>query len=80
MLYPCFATQDVVVSELDSVVDLCLPKPGLFIPGGEDLHGHTLSHPGAPPHLSIPPLTWLEQQHINNYQLQSSGFFLIVYI
>ena len=66
MLYSSLVTQDVVVSELDSVVDLGLPEPRLFVPGGEDLHSHTLTHPGAPPHLSVPPLTWLEQQHIHN--------------
>ena len=63
MLYPCFATQDVVVSELDSVVDLCLPEPGLLIPGGEDLDGHALALPLAAPHLAVAPFTCGRETH-----------------
>ena len=66
------------MSELDSVVDLGLPEPRLFIPGGEDLHGHALSHPGAPPHLSIPPFTLFGEQHNDNVTI--IRLFLIVYI
>lgn len=50
----CSRTQYVVMPELYRVVDLCLSEPRLFIPWGEDLDGHILPHPGAPPHLPIP--------------------------
>lgn len=53
----CSRTQYVVMSELHCVVDLRLSEPGLFIPWGEDLDGHILPHPGAPPHLPIPAFT-----------------------
>lgn len=53
-VYTRLRTQYVVMSELHCVVDFRLSEPRLFIPGGEDLDGHILPHPGAPPHLRIP--------------------------
>lgn len=46
------------MSEQHCVVDLRLPEPGLFIPRGEDLDGHTLAMPQAPPYLTIAALSW----------------------
>ena len=65
----CCRTQDVVVSQLHGVVNLCLSEPGLLVSGGEDLHSHTLPHPGSPPHLPIPAFTWRQRDTIT--QLQS---------
>ena len=45
-------SQDVLVSEQDGLINLCLPKPGPLVPGGEDLHRHILPSPLAPPHLT----------------------------
>lgn len=53
MIHPPSYTQDVVMPQLHRVVDLRLPEPGLFVPGGEDLDGHALPHPRPPPHLPI---------------------------
>lgn len=44
--------EDILVPEHDGLVDLGLPKPRAFLSGGEDLDGHLLSSPLAPPHLS----------------------------
>lgn len=44
--------QDVVVSQHDGLIDVCLPKPRPLVPGGEDLHGHVLPSPLPSPHLA----------------------------
>lgn len=38
------------------LVDLSLAEPRAFLPGGEDLNGHLLPAPLAPPHLAEAPL------------------------
>lgn len=43
--------QDVLVSEHDSLINLCFPEPGPLVPRGEDLNSNILSSPLAPPHL-----------------------------
>lgn len=47
--------QDVVMSEHDRLIDLCLTEPGSLVSRGEDLHRYILSPPLAPPHLSKAP-------------------------
>lgn len=51
-------TQDVLVSQQHSVVDLSLSEPGLLVSGGEDFDCDTLSLPLTPPHFTITALTW----------------------
>ena len=43
--------QDVLVSQHDCLINLCLTKPRPLVSGGEDLHRHVLSSPLPPPHL-----------------------------
>lgn len=43
--------QDVLMSQHDCLVNLCLTKPRPLISGGENLHRHVLSSPLPPPHL-----------------------------
>lgn len=56
MIHSLPYTQYVVMAQLHRVVDLRLPEPGLFVPGGEDLDGHALPHPRPPPHFPIAAL------------------------
>lgn len=51
-------TEDVLVPQQHSVVDLSLSEPGLLVSGGEDFDSNTLSLPLTPPHLTISALTW----------------------
>lgn len=44
--------QNVLVSQHHRLVDLSLAEPGALLAGGEDLHGHFLPAPLAPPHLA----------------------------
>ena len=50
-------TQDVLVSQQDSVVDFSLSEPRLFISGGKYFDGNTLPLPLAPPHFAVTALT-----------------------
>lgn len=58
-------TEYVVVSQLYSVVDLCLSKPGVLISRGENLDGDTFPHPRSPPNLSIPAFAYERSDTIN---------------
>lgn len=49
-------TQDVLVPQQHSVVDLSLSEPGLLVSGGEDLDRDTLTLPLTPPHFTITAL------------------------
>jgi len=51
-------TEDVLMSQQHSVVDLRLSEPGLLVSGGEDFDGDTLSLPLTPPHFTVTALTW----------------------
>ena len=81
-----FLTQYVFVPEEDGVIDLGLPEPRPLISGGEDLHGHVLTLPLPPPHLSVPPLTWGGDRNRHCYPLHTlesllpvyTGYFLLV--
>lgn len=48
--------------QLHRVVDLGLPEPGLFVPGGEDLDGDALPHPRPPPHFPIAAFACKEEE------------------
>lgn len=43
--------EDVLVPQHHGLIDLSLSEPGALLSGGEDLDGHLLSSPLAPPHL-----------------------------
>lgn len=45
-------SQDVFVAEHDRLIDLCFPKPGPLLSGGEDLHRYVSAPPASSPHLS----------------------------
>lgn len=53
-------TQDILVPQQYSVVQLSFPEPGLFIPRREDLHSNIFSLPLTPPNFSVPALSWWE--------------------
>lgn len=47
--------QDVLVSQHDCLVNLCLPEPGPLISGGEDFHSYVLPAPFPTPDFTESP-------------------------
>lgn len=43
--------QDVLVSQHNRLIDLCLPEPGPLVSRGEDFHSHVLPAPLPTPHF-----------------------------
>lgn len=58
-------SQDVIMSEHDSLINLCFTEPRPLVPGGEYLHRHILSSPLAPPDLT--------KSSLSNGFLQDNG-------
>ena len=56
-------SQDVLVSEHDGLIDLCLAEPRALLPRREDLDRHVLATPLPPPHLAEAALPDALLQH-----------------